>query len=188
MGRALEGIKVAAVVEDGFEQIELVGPMKALEAEGAHVDVISPRTGTVRGWTKGNWGDRFKVDVALADADPGEYDGLLLPGGVRNADHLRRNEDAWRLVKAFFAARKPVAVICHAPWVLIDAGVIDGRRLTSYHTLQTDLKNAGADWTDQELVIDRGLITSRGPKDIPVFSKAFIVELVRAKGTSSAGR
>jgi deglycase len=181
MAKQLEGLRVAALMEDGFEEVELVGPAKMLRDAGVQVDIVSPKEGTVRSWTRGDWGDEFAVDVSLKEADAGAYDGLLMPGGVRNPDHLRRNPDAWRFVQAFFAAHKPVAAICHAPWTLIDAGVIDGRRITSYHTLQTDLKNAGADWVDRQVVVDRGLITSRAPKDIPAFARAFITELARSR-------
>lgn len=180
MSAQLEGIRVAALVEEGFEQVELVKPSEALRAAGAQLQIVSPREGKVRGWTRGDWGDEFTVDVPLNSADPTVYHALLLPGGVRNPDRLRRNPDAWRFIQAFFAARKPVAAICHAPWVLIDAGAIEGRRLTSYASLQMDLKNAGAEWVDQEVVVDRGLLTSRGPQDIPAFIQALIVEIVRA--------
>ena len=176
----LENVRVAALVEQGFEQVELLEPKKALEAAGAHVDIVSPKEGRVRGWDHADWGEELDVDVRLAEADPNLYDALLLPGGVMNPDKLRRDPDAWRFVKAFFAARKPVAAICHAPWLLIDSGVIDGRRLTSYPSLQMDLKNSGADWVDQQVVVDRGLITSRGAWDIAAFSRAFIAEIMRA--------
>ncbi|MCL5735084.1 MAG: type 1 glutamine amidotransferase [Actinobacteria bacterium] len=182
----LKGRRIAAVVEEGFEEIELVEPMRALVQAGAAVDLISPRKDVVRSWNHGDWGTDFKVDIDLASADPRRYDGLLLPGGVRNPDRLRRNKDAWRFVRAFFADGKPVAAICHAPWTLIDAGVIDGRRMTSYPSLQTDLRNAGADWVDKDVVVDRGLITSRGPKDIPAFNRAMIGEFARTHGTGGA--
>jgi protease I len=181
MGGKLEGTRVAAVVEEGFEQSELVEPKRALEEEGAVVDIVSPRKDTVRSWARGDWAEEFKVDVPLPLADPERYDALLLPGGVRNPDRLRRNEDAWRFVRAFFTAHKTVAAICHAPWTLIDAGVIDGRTLTSYPSLQTDLKNAGAAWVDQEVVIDRGLVTSRSPRDLPAFNRAVIEEISRSR-------
>jgi protease I len=181
MTKELQGLKVAALMEDGFEEVELIGPAKMLKEAGVQVEVVSSKEDTVRSWTRGDWGDEFAVDVPLKDADPEAYDALLLPGGVRNPDRLRRNPDAWRFVRAFFAAHKPVAAICHAPWTLIDSGVIEGRRMTSYHTLQTDLKNAGADWVDQEVVVDRGLITSRAPKDIPAFTRALITELARSR-------
>jgi protease I len=175
----LAGIRVAALVEEGFERVELIEPKRALEAAGAKVDVVSPREGKVRSWDHGDWGEELTVDVTLASADPNLYDALLLPGGVRNPDRLRRNPDAWRFVKSFFATRKPVAAICHAPWLLIDSGVIDGHRLTSYPSIQMDLKNAGANWVDQEVVIDRGLITSRSPRDLPAFSRALIAEIMK---------
>ncbi len=180
MHAELEDIRVAALVAQGFEQVELLAPKKALEAAGARVDVVSPREGKVRGWDHGDWGEEQDVDVRLAEADPNLYDALLLPGGVMNPDKLRRDPDAWRFVKGFFAASKPVAAVCHAPWLLIDSGVIDGRRLTSYPSLQMDLENAGADWVDEQVVVDRGLITSRGVQDIPAFSRAFIAEIMRA--------
>jgi deglycase len=183
MSGRLKGVRVAALVEEGFELVELAEPKSALEKEGAVVDIVSPHKNNVRSWTKGNWAEALEVDVPLASADPDRYEALLLPGGVRNPDRLRRNEEAWRFVQAFFAAHKPVAAICHAPWTLIDAGVIDGRRLTSYPSLQTDLKNAGAEWVDEEVVIDRGLITSRSPKDIPAFNRAMIAEFSRAQGS-----
>ena len=176
----LQGMKVAAVVEEGFEQVEFVAPAKALEEAGARVDLVSPRRGRVRSWNHGDWGKEFTVDVVLSEADAKDYDALLLPGGVRNPDRLRRNEDAWRFVRAFFSAGKPVAAICHAPWTLIDAGVIEGRRMTSYPSIQTDLKNAGADWVDEEVVVDRGLVTSRSPKDLVAFNKAMIAEFSEA--------
>ncbi len=180
MNGYIEGIRVAALVEQGFELVEFAEPAKALRAAGARVEVVSPQEGKVRSWSHDDWGPEFDVDVPLAKADPTLYDALLLPGGVMNPDKLRRNPDAWRFVKAFFAARAPVAAICHAPWLLIDAGVVEGRRMTSYPSLQSDLRNAGADWVDQEVVVDRGLITSRGPRDIPAFSRAFIAEIMRA--------
>lgn len=181
MERELEGTRIAAVVEEGFERVELVEPRKALEDAGAVVELISPREASVRSWSEGDWGDAFPVDVALKDADPSKYDALLLPGGVRNPDRLRRNEDAWRFVQAFFSPEKPVGAICHAPWVLIDAGVVKGRRMTSYPSLQADLKNAGAEWVDEEVVQDGRLITSRSPKDIPAFNRALIAEVGRAR-------
>jgi protease I len=174
MTTQLDGMRTAVLVEEGFEEIELTGPVKALTEAGGAADIVSPRKAGVRSWHNGNWGREFPVDVPLSEADPERYDGLLLPGGVRNPDKLRRNEEVWRFVRAFFAAGKPVAAICHAPWTLIDAGVIDGRRMTSYPSIQTDLRNAGADWVDEEVVVDRGLVTSRSPKDIPAFNRAII--------------
>jgi len=181
MKKELEGLRIAALVEEGFEEVELVKPRETLEAAGARVDLVSPREGKVRGWTRGNWGEEFTVDFLLKSADAGLYDALLLPGGVRNPDKLRRNPDAWRFVQEFFAASKPVGAICHAPWLLIDSGVIDGRQMTSYASLQMDLRNAGADWVDKQVVVDRGLVTSRGPQDIPVFSRTLVAEIARSR-------
>jgi protease I len=163
-------------VADGFEQVELERPKEALENAGAIARIVSPAEGKVKGWQHVEWGDEFPVDVALADADPADYDALLLPGGVMNPDKLRRDETALAFVRHFFEAGKPVAAICHAPWTLIDAGVVEGRAMTSYHTVQTDLKNAGARWVDREVVVDNGLVTSRKPDDIPAFNEKMIEE------------
>jgi protease I len=176
MAHKLQGIRVAILVENGFEQEELTEPQKALHEAGAETDIVSPAGETVKGWQHTNWGDVFKVDVSLDDADVDNYDALLLPGGVMNPDKLRVNEKAREFVRGFFAEGKPVAAICHGPWTLIDAGVVYGRRLTSYHTLQTDLRNAGALWEDKEVVVDNGLVTSRKPDDIPAFNRKMIDE------------
>lgn len=175
-GQQLNGKKVAILVENGFEQVELTEPKQALEEAGAQAQIVSPVQGQVKGWQHTDWGDEFPVDVPLNQANPNDYDALLLPGGVMNPDKLRRNEQAQRFVRAFFVAGKPVAAICHGPWTLIDAGVVNGRKLTSYHTLQMDLKNAGAAWVDQEVVVDNGLVTSRKPDDIPAFNRKMIEE------------
>lgn len=177
----LNGKKVAIVVENGFEQVELTQPKQALEEAGAQADIVSPVQGKVKGWQHTDWGDEFAVDVALNQANPDDYDALLLPGGVMNPDKLRRNEQAQRFVRAFFDTGKPVAAICHGPWTLIDAGVVNGRKLTSYHTLQMDLKNAGASWVDQEVVVDKGLVTSRKPDDIPAFNRKMIEEFAEGR-------
>ena len=142
----------------------------------AATHVVSPETGKIRAWDHTDWGGEYSVDIAVADTNPDEYDGLLLPGGVMNPDNMRRDPDVQRFVRAFFDARKPVAVICHAPWTLIDAGVVKGRKLTSYPTLQMDLKNAGAEWVDEEVVVDNGLVSSRRPDDIPAFNAKMIEE------------
>ena len=186
MAQDLSGKTIALVVAEGFEQVELTEPKRALEQAGARTHIISPAHGQVRAWKFTDWGDRFPVDVPLAQADPNAYDALLLPGGVMNPDVLRRNQDALRLVQAFFAAKKPVAAICHGPWTLIDADVVKGRTLTSYHSLQNDLKNAGAQWVDQEVVVDKGLVTSRTPDDIPAFNQQVIAEF--SKGPSQQQR
>ena len=182
----LNGKKIAILVADGFEQVELTEPKKALEKAGGKASIVSPEKGKVKGWQHTEWGDEMPVDVPLAKAKADEFDALLLPGGVMNPDHLRRNPEALKFVKAFFDAGKPVAAICHGPWTLIDAGVARGRKMTSYETIQSDLKNAGVEWTDQEVVVDGNLVTSRKPDDIPAFNRA-IVE-VFAKAEVPAGR
>jgi protease I len=174
MEKKLEGKKVAILVADGFEQVELTEPKKALEQAGAVTQIVSPNKAQVKGWNHTEWGDKFPVDVVLDKADPEDYDALLLPGGVMNPDKLRRNEHALQFVRAFFDSDKPVAAICHGPWTLIDAGVVKGRRLTSYESIQPDLKNAGAEWVNEEAVVDQGLVTSRKPDDIPVFNRKMI--------------
>lgn len=185
MAQMLQDMKVAILVTDGFEQVELTEPRKALEQAGAEARVVSPAKGKVKGWNHTDWGSEIPVEEPLDQARADQYDALLLPGGVMNPDKLRRNEQALAFVKGFFDEQKPVAVICHGPWTLIDAGVVRGRRITSYHTLQTDLKNAGAEWTDQEVVVDRGLISSRKPDDIPAFNRAMVEEFSKARRRSS---
>jgi protease I len=173
----LEGKKVAILVCDGFEQVELSAPRHALDLEGALTQIVSPAKTRVRGWQETNWGDYFPVDVSLEEADSRNFDALLLPGGVMNPDKLRTNEAAVQFVKDFFDAGKPVAAICHGPQLLIEADVVAGRRLTSYPSLQTDLRNAGAEWSDEEVVTDNGLVTSRKPADIPAFNAKMIEEI-----------
>jgi protease I len=170
--------RIAILVEKGFEQVELTEPRKALEQAGASTDIISPAAGRVRAWNHENWGDEFIVDIPLDRASSSEYSALLLPGGVMNPDRLRRNEAALNFVREFFAAGKPVAVICHGPWTLIDAGVVRGRKITSYPSIQMDLKNAGADWVDREVVVDSGLVSSRSPADLPAFNRKMIEEFM----------
>ncbi|MBB6098119.1 protease I [Deinobacterium chartae] len=173
----LNGKKVAILMTDGFEQVEYTEPRKALEEAGASVEVVSLKTGTVRGWNHTDWGLEAQADRAVADVQADQYDALVLPGGVMNPDNMRRDENVQRFVRGFFAANKPVAAICHAPWTLIDAGVVAGRTLTSYPTLQMDLKNAGANWVDQEVVVDNGLVTSRKPDDLPAFNRKMLEEI-----------
>lgn len=172
----LEGKKVAVLVEQGFEQVELTKPMEALKDAGAEAHIISPKDGEVKAWNHRDWGDTFKVDVPLDSANATEYDALVLPGGVMNPDKLRANEKAVKFVRSFIESGKPVAAICHGPWTLIEAGAVKGRKLTSYHTLKTDLKNAGANWVDEEVVVDQGLVTSRNPDDLPAFNRKMIEE------------
>src|SRR5215813_849451 len=174
MEQKLSGKKIAILVADGFEQVELTEPKEALERAGAVAHIVSPNKGQVKGWNHTEWGDAFPVDVALDRADPDSYDALLLPGGVMNPDKLRRNERALQFVRAFFNSGKPVASICHGPWTLIDAGVVKGRKLTSYESIQTDLKNAGAEWVNEESVVDQGLVTSRKPDDLPIFNRKMV--------------
>ncbi|MFB9293176.1 type 1 glutamine amidotransferase domain-containing protein [Persicitalea jodogahamensis] len=169
-------MKIAILVTDGFEQVELTKPREMLDAQGATTHVISPQKDEVKAWNSIDWGEKVKVDVPLDNARPEYYDALLLPGGVMNPDTLRTNKEAIAFVKAFFDAGKPVAAICHGPQLLIEAGVVKGRKLTSFPSLQTDLKNAGAEWVNEEVVVSDGLVTSRKPDDIPAFNKA-IVEL-----------
>ncbi len=172
--QSLQGKKVAILVADGFEQVELTEPQKALEQAGARTQIVSPAEGKVKGWNHTEWGQQLPVDVPLKAAKPDDYDALLLPGGVMNPDKLRILPEAQRFVKSFFDAGKPVAAICHAPWTLIDAGVAKGKKLTSWPTLQNDLKNAGAQWVDQQVVTDGNLVTSRKPDDIPAFNQAMV--------------
>lgn len=162
---------VAILAMDGFEQSELVEPLKALRAAGATVQVVSPKKKPIRGWNDKDWGDEIPVDLALDAAlkSVDEYDALVLPGGVMNPDQLRMNEDAIRFTRAFFDAGKPVAAICHGPQILIDCDVLHGRHVTSYPSIKADLMNAGATWSDEEVVVDQGLVTSRTPKDLPAF-------------------
>jgi protease I len=170
----LQGKKIAILVADGFEQVELTEPKKALEAAGAKTEIVSPADGKVKGWNHTEWGDKLGVDVPLQQAKADSYDALLLPGGVMSPDKLRMDPAAVRFVKSFVDAGKPIAAICHGPWTLIEAGAVRGRKLTSWPSLQSDLKNAGADWVDQQVVADGNLVTSRKPDDIPAFNREMV--------------
>lgn len=181
MAQQLEGCKVAILVADGFEQSELTEPKKALESAGARTSIVSPAKSEVQAWKHFDKGEKFKVDVALERAKPQEFDALLLPGGVANPDQLRMIPEAVQFVREFFDSGKPVAAICHGPWILIEANAVRGRKVTSWPSLKTDLRNAGAEWVDAEVIVDRGLITSRKPGDIPAFNKKMIEELAGAK-------
>jgi len=172
----LENRRVAILTEEGFEQVELTSPKAALKEAGAIVHVISPKTGKIKAWDKTNWGIEVDVDKQLDEVSPDDYDALMLPGGVLNPDKLRQNKDAIAFVSAFLDEGKSVAAICHGPQLLIETGMIKGRKLTSYPSLQTDLKNAGANWVDEEVVVDNGLVTSRRPDDLPAFNKKMIEE------------
>jgi protease I len=186
MKNELKHKKVAILVANGFEQVEMTEPRKALQEAGADADIVSPEKGKVNGWQFTEWGDSFPVDVPLDEADADDYDALLLPGGVMNPDKLRMNPMAVEFVRAFFAAGKPVAAICHAPWTMINAGVVEGRKLTSYGSIQVDLKNAGANWVDEEVVVDNGLVTSRRPDDIPAFNCKMVEEFAEGKHAAKA--
>jgi protease I len=172
----LDGKKVAILVTDGFEQSELEEPRAALEEANAITYVVSSKNDAVKGWNKVQFGDTVKVDVALRYADSDDYDALLLPGGVINSDQLRQMPEAVEFVRAFFEAGKPIAAICHGPQILIEANVVNGRKLTSHSSIKTDLINAGAEWVDEKVVVDHGLITSRKPDDISDFNKKMIEE------------
>lgn len=172
----LTGVKVAILSADGFEQSELFEPKKALEDAGADVSVISLKTGSIKGWDKDDWGKMIKVDGIVSEADADDFDALMLPGGVMNPDKLRDDEKALNFIRAFAEAGKPIAAICHGPQTLISAGLVEGRRMTSYSAIKVDLMNAGADWVDEEVVVDDGWVTSRKPADLPAFNKKMIEE------------
>lgn len=176
-GRSLAGKTVAFLATDGFEQVELTEPRRLLEEQGAKTVLISPKDGEIQGFHHHDKADKVKVDVSLHEADPADYDGLVLPGGALNPDELRTIPEAVQFVKRFAASGKPIAAICHGPWTLVEADVVRGRKVTSWPSVRTDLMNAGAEWVDREVVVDRGLVTSRKPDDIPAFVQKTIEEL-----------
>lgn len=186
MASKLNGKKIAILATDGFEQVELTEPRKALDEAGATTVVISPKSGEIKGWKFKEWGDTVKVDKALDDANPNEYDALVLPGGVISPDHLRMEPMAVNFVKQFVGTGRTVAAICHGPWTLVEADVVRGKKVTSWPSVKTDLKNAGANWVDQEVVTDGQFIFSRKPDDIPAFSKAIIEAVSRGAGKRAA--
>ena len=186
MSHHLSGKKIAILATDGFEQSELTEPKRALEEAGATVHVVAPKSGTIRGWSHTDRGQEVPVDVTLEQAKPDDYHGLVLPGGQINPDKLRLEPKAVEFVRAFFQAGKPVGAICHGPWMLVEADVARGRTVTSWPSVRTDLKNAGANWVDQEVVVDQGLVTSRKPDDIPAFNAKIIEEF--AEGRHEAQR
>jgi protease I len=176
----LDGVRVAILATDGFEQSELMEPRKALDAAGARTKIVSPKSGNLRGWKHHEWGDEVKVDQTLDAADPNSYDALVLPGGVMNPDALRMQPSAVAFVKSFFDAGKPVGAICHGPWTVIESGAAKGHRMTSWPSLQTDIRNAGAEWVNQEVVVDGNLVTSRKPEDLPAFNREIITLFARS--------
>jgi len=179
--RTLQGKKVAIIAADMVEQVELVEPRKALEDAGAETTLISLKPGKIQGFNHFDPADELKVDKAIEETDAGDYDALMIPGGVGNPDQLRGDENIVSFVRDFFEAGKPVAAICHGPWVLVEAGVVRDRKLTSWPTLQTDIRNAGGNWVDEQVVVDQGLVTSRKPDDIPAFNKKMIEEFCEGK-------
>jgi protease I len=186
MADTLNGKRVAFLATEGVEQIELTEPWKAVEAAGATPELISLQDGEVQAFEHLDKGDRFPVDRTAADADAADYDGLVLPGGVANPDFLRADEDAVAFVRSFFEQGKPVGAICHAPWTLVEADVVRGRTLTSFPSLQTDIRNAGGRWVDEEVHVDEGLVTSRRPDDLPAFCAKFVEELAEGKHAAQA--
>jgi protease I len=181
MSDKLKGKRVAILATDGVEQVELLEPKKALEEAGAMTEVISPKDGKIKGWNHTEWAQEIPVNVNLKSADHNNYDALLLPGGVMNPDYLRMEPSAVQFVKSFFDSGKPVGAICHGSWLLVEADVIRGRKLTSWPSLRTDIRNAGGEWTDQEVVTDHGLVTSRKPADIPAFNRKIIEEFAEGR-------
>jgi protease I len=176
MANELQGKKIAFLATDGVEQVELTEPWKAVEEAGAKAELLSINSGEIQGFEHLDKGDTFQVDRLVSDADPTDYDGLVLPGGVANPDSLRMDEGAVSFVKRFFEAGKPVGVICHGPWTLVEAGVVKGRKITSWPSLRTDIRNAGGEWVDQEVVVDAGLVSSRKPDDLPAFNDKIVEE------------
>jgi|SRR5579875_1284740 len=181
MANELEGKRVAFLFTEGVEQVELTEPLEAVRKAGAQTELISLKTGEVEAWNHFDKGDKFKIDRAVADVDASDYDALVLPGGVANPDQLRTDPDAVSFVRAFFEQKKPVGVICHGPWMLVEADVARGRRVTSWPSLQTDLRNAGANWVDEEVVVDNGLVTSRKPDDLPAFCAKIVEEFAEGR-------
>jgi protease I len=188
MADELKGKTVVVLAADGFEQVELLEPRKALEQAGATVHVASLKRGPVKGWHATEWGEIVEADRSVDEIAPAQYDALLLPGGVMNPDKLRMSDAAVGFVRSFFNAHKPVAAICHGPWLLAEAAVIKGYTMTSYPSIKTDLKNAGATWVDEQVVVDRGLVTSRKPDDIPAFNRKMIEEFAEGPHTKAARR
>lgn len=183
-GNTLNGLRVAILVTDDFEQAELAEPKKALEQAGATTKIISPKPGTVQGMNHDVKADTFPVDMTLDQANPSDFDAVLLPGGAVNADALRMEPKAQNFVKQIESSKKPIAVICHGPWLLISAGLVKGKTMTSYYTIQDDIRNAGANWVDQEVAQDGTWVSSRSPKDLPAFNKAIVELFAKSKVTT----
>lgn len=181
MAQQLQGKRVAILATHGFEESELAVPRAALQQAGVEVHIVSPQKDGIRAWAETDWGDTYQVDKLLGEASEHDYHGLVLPGGLFNPDTLRQDETALNFVRAFFQAHKPVAAICHAPWILINAGVVEGRRMTSFSSVAEDLKNAGAQWEDSAVVCDNALVTSRTPEDLDAFTAKLIEELAEGK-------
>ncbi|WP_016991223.1 type 1 glutamine amidotransferase domain-containing protein [Flavobacterium sp. ACAM 123] len=173
--------RIAILATNGFEEVELSSPKEYLEQQGWKAEIVSPESGTIRSWAKTDWGKDYKVDQVLNTVKASDYDALVLPGGVINPDILRTNEDALLFIKDFFNAGKPVAAICHGPQILISAGLVNGRKMTSYPSIKIDVINAGAEWHDKEVVVDRGLVTSRNPDDLDAFNKKIVEEIKEGK-------
>ena len=183
MANDLKGKRVAILATNGFEQHELEDPKKAVEAAGAEVKIVSLESGKIKGWKEKDWGDKVDVDLTVDQAKVTDFDALILPGGVINPDTLRTNATAVAFVRSFFDAKKPIGAICHGPWTLVEADVVRGKKLTSWPSLKTDIKNAGGNWVDEEVVTDQGLVTSRKPADLPAFCKKLIEEIAEGKHT-----
>ena len=173
--------RVAILATDGFEEVELKSPKEAMEKEGFQVEIISLKSGNIKSWADGNWSNEYKVDKTLSEVSAKDYNALMLPGGVINPDKLRREDNAVNFVRDFFKQKKPVAAICHAPWILIEADVVEGRKMTSFNSIKKDLINAGANWVDEEVVVDEALVTSRNPNDLPAFNAKLIEEIKEGK-------
>jgi protease I len=186
MATTLQGKKIAILATDGFEEDELLKPLHALEAAGAQVDVVSPAGGWIKGWKHADWGEEVAVDVELRKAQPNDYDGLVLPGGVMNPDKLRQTPEAVQFVRHFVDTKKPIGAICHGPWTLIEAGAVRGKTVTSWPSLKSDLTNAGARWVDEEVVVDDGLVTSRKPDDLGAFDEKIVAEFAKSSRRSRA--
>ena len=186
MARKLDGKKVAILVADGFEQVEMTKPREALEEAGAQTKIVSLKAGKIQGMNHADKGDKFEVDLTVDEARPENFDALLIPGGVHNPDQMRTNQKALDFARHFFREHKPVAVICHGPQVLINADLVRGRKMTSWPAIQVDMRNAGARWVDEEVVVDNGLVSSRKPDDIPAFNRKMIEEFAEGRHAAAA--